>query len=58
MARTKFPTQVYRVDARSCFLEVLCDALPIDKVSLNFVSYDKNQPVKASRREQPGSLKK
>ena len=50
MARTKFPTQVYRVDARSCFLEVLCDALPIDKVSLNFVYYDKNQP--AGQREQ------
>lgn len=50
MARTKFPTQVYRVDGKNCFLEVLCDALPIDKVSLNFVYYDKNQP--AGQREQ------
>lgn len=50
MARTKFPTQVYRVDGKDCFLEVLCDALPIDKVSLNFVYYDKTQP--AGQREQ------
>lgn len=50
MARTKFPTQVYRVDGKNCFLEVLCDALSIDKVSLNFVSYDKNQP--SGQREQ------
>lgn len=50
MPRTKFPTQVYRVDGKNCFLEVLCDALSIDKVSLNFVYYDKDKP--AGQREQ------
>lgn len=35
------PTQVIRIDGRSQFLEVMASALPIDKVLINFVQYNK-----------------
>ena len=35
-------TKVTRIDGQNCFVEVLTDALPIDKVAINFCSYDKS----------------
>ena len=32
--------QVYRIDGRNCFCEIMLDGLPYDKVLLNFKSYD------------------
>lgn len=34
--------QVTRIDGQNCFVEVLTEALPIDKVAINFCSYDKS----------------
>lgn len=36
--------QIIRLDARGCFVEVKNDCFHIDKVHLQFVAYDKNQP--------------
>ncbi len=44
MPRIKFPDQVHRIDGKDCFLEVLCGAASIDKVGIQFVSYDKSRP--------------
>lgn len=43
--------QICRIDALGAFVEVMADGLPIDKVVLNFVSYDKTKPA-ASRMQQ------
>ncbi len=48
MPRIKLPDQVHRIDGKDCFLEVLCGFASIDKVGVQFVSYDKNKP-KGSR---------
>lgn len=44
MSRIKAPDQVYRVGGEDCLMEVLCSAAAIDKVCLNFVSYDLSMP--------------
>lgn len=38
------PYQIHRIDALGSFVEVMATALPIDKVCINFVSYDKSKP--------------
>lgn len=45
MPRTKFPDQVFRIDGKDAFLEVLCSPASFDKVGINFVTYDKNKPA-------------
>ena len=37
-------TQIFRHDARGCFLEAKCDRFHLDRVHLQFVAYDKNRP--------------
>ena len=37
-------TQVFRHDARGCFVEAKCDRFHLDRVHLQFVTYDKNRP--------------
>jgi hypothetical protein len=34
------PAQVFRVDGKNCFAEIMCNALKIGKIAINFVSYD------------------
>lgn len=38
------PYQIHRIDALGSFVEVMASALPIDKVCVNFVAYDKTKP--------------
>lgn len=38
------PMQIHRIDALGAFVEVMASSLPIDKVCINFVSYDKTKP--------------
>lgn len=38
------PAQIHRIDALGAFVEVMASALPIDKVCINFVAYDKTKP--------------
>lgn len=38
------PAQIHRIDALGSFVEVMATALPIDKVCINFVAYDKTKP--------------
>lgn len=45
MPRNKFPDQVLRIDGKDAFLEVLCGSASIDKVAINFVTYDKSKPA-------------
>lgn len=40
MARLKSPEQVKRIDGRGCFMEMLTTGLPLDKICMNFVSYN------------------
>jgi hypothetical protein len=45
MSETNFKnTQIIRKDARNCFLETRSDAFEIEKVRMNFVSYDATKP--------------
>ena len=37
-------TQIFRHDARGCFVEAKCDRFHLDRVHLQFVAYDKNRP--------------
>ena len=37
--------QIIRKDARSCFVEVKSDCFHLDKVHLQFVTYDQKRPV-------------
>lgn len=41
--RLKSPTQVFRMDGKNCFAEVLCSSLGIDKIAINFLTYDASQ---------------
>ena len=38
--RDSYSTQIFRVDGKNCFMEVLNTAFPIGKVQFNFVEYD------------------
>ena len=42
MAKIKALTQFLRLDGKNCFVEVMLNALPIDKVQINFVAYNAN----------------
>ena len=37
-------TQIFRHDARGCFVEAKCDRFHLDRIHLQFVAYDKNKP--------------
>lgn len=38
----KLDSQIFRVDAKDCFLEILNSAFPIGKVQMNFIKYNSN----------------
>lgn len=42
---TRDPEQIYRIDGKSVFCEVMATGLGIDKVNINFVEYDVNSPL-------------
>lgn len=42
MASQKNPLQIVRKDGKNCFVEVMSDSFPIDKVHFNFITYDMN----------------
>ncbi len=37
-------TQIFRHDARGCFVEAKCDRFHLDRDACRFVAYDKNRP--------------
>lgn len=41
MRDTKDLSQVLRIDGTGCFMEVMLNGLPLDKVQINFLQYDK-----------------
>ena len=47
--RESYSTQVFRVDGKNSFMEVLNTAFPIGKVQFNFVEYDPNQNNKQTK---------
>ena len=48
--RESYSTQVFRVDGKNSFMEVLNTAYPIGKVQFNFVEYDPNQNNKQTKK--------
>ena len=40
MPKNRYDSQIFRVDGKNCFFEVLNSAFPIGKVQMNFVEYD------------------
>ena len=48
MAKIKALGQILRIDGKNCFAEVMVDALCIDKVMINFISYNASN-AKGSR---------
>lgn len=40
MPKNRYDSQIFRVDGKNCFFEVLNSAFPIRKVQMNFVEYD------------------
>ena len=45
-------TQIFRHDARGCFVEAKCDRFHLDRVHLQFVAYDKNRPQASAAYQQ------
>lgn len=48
--RDSYSTQIFRVDGKNSFMEVLNVAFPIKKVQFNFVEYDPNQNNKQTKK--------
>ena len=48
--RDSYSTQIFRVDGKNSFVEVLNVAFPIKKVQINFVEYDPNQNNKQTKK--------
>ncbi len=44
MSKEKDDRQIIRKDAKNCFVEILNDSFKIDKIHLNFATYDTSKP--------------